>query len=91
MPIEFGQDLSLIKTELEHGYQLLENAFREQLIFIASHNDNLHMSDPRLAAVKLLALYQGILVLVRCRYKPKIIKSMINDEFENLFGGNING
>ena len=40
----------------------------------------------RAEAAKLLALYQGTLVLIRGGYDQKMIRLAINSEFDNLEG-----
>ena len=42
--------------------------------------------DPKVGAVKLLALYQGVLVLIRGGYELKMIRRAINLEFDDLEG-----
>ena len=43
-------------------------------------------ADAPIQAVKLLALYQGILVLVRFGYPKAKLRGMINHEFDTLEG-----
>jgi AcrR family transcriptional regulator len=40
--------------------------------------------DPAIGATKLLALYQGVLVLVRAGHARKSLKQLIDDEFDSL-------
>jgi AcrR family transcriptional regulator len=40
--------------------------------------------DPVIGATKLLALYQGVLVLVRAGHARKSLKQLIDDEFDSL-------
>ncbi|OQW52896.1 MAG: hypothetical protein A4S14_16500 [Proteobacteria bacterium SG_bin9] len=73
--IEFGADNALLAATVQKGFGTLEQLFAERLA------DKPH---PQLAAVRLLALYQGVLVLFRAGYDPKKIRRTINLEFDAM-------
>jgi TetR/AcrR family transcriptional regulator, transcriptional repressor for nem operon len=80
--VEFGIGESLAKDDVQSGFQIQEGAF---LAAIARLPEVLASSATQ--GLKLLALYQGILVLIRSGYSKVKLRDMINDEFDT-FGGN---
>jgi TetR/AcrR family transcriptional regulator, transcriptional repressor for nem operon len=69
---------------VREGLQTLESTFAERLR-VAQLEDKLPPGvDPAAAAVKLLALYQGVLVLIRAGYDKAALRRMINQEFEAI-------
>lgn len=66
------------------GLETLTRAFAARLA--AAHREGLPRPDvdAEIAAQKLLALYQGILVLVRAGHDRSALARMIDDEFDNL-------
>jgi hypothetical protein len=80
--IEFGGGSSAPPGATE-GLRILSNAFQQRLNAAAADKS---VSGSRLRAViaKLLALYQGILVLVRAGWDKRDLKALINDEFSEI-------
>ena len=82
--IEFGADPDMVESTVLKGFGILESAFVDRLITAKSAGVLGDEIDPRAAAVKLLALYQGALVLVRGGYDLKSVRRAINHEFDAL-------
>ena len=83
--IEFGGG-GAIPAGVSEGLRILSDTFADRLAS-AHHAGRLrHDVEPASAASKLLALYQGILVLVRAGEAKAGLKTMINDEFDGLEG-----
>ena len=78
--IEFGAGGSAVKDDVEAGFQIEEAAFAVAIERLPS------AVDAPIQALKLLALYQGILVLVRFGYPKAKLRDMINREFDTLEG-----
>jgi TetR/AcrR family transcriptional repressor of nem operon len=83
--IEFGTDGNA--GAVLRGFEILEKVFVERLDAAKASQKLGNGLDPRVAAVKLLALYQGVLVLVRGGYDLKTIRRAIDLEFDSLEGG----
>ena len=82
--IEFGATDDIAIGAVKKGFDLLERLFAGRLS-AAKSSGHLHGDvDPRVEAVRLLALYQGVLVLVRGGYDLKKIKAAIHSEFDNI-------
>jgi TetR/AcrR family transcriptional repressor of nem operon len=82
--IELGADQHVIDDAVLRGFRILERVFVERLV-AAKLSDALGKDiDPNARAVGLLALYQGVLVLVRGGHDLKTIRRAINHEFDNL-------
>lgn len=66
------------------GLRVLDVAFAERLL--SAQREGLLPSGmtPDVAAVKLLALYQGILVLIRAGHDKRALRKLIDDEFDQL-------
>lgn len=79
--IEFGTGDSAVKADVQSGFQIEETAFLNSVARLPAAS--------AAQAIKLLALYQGILVLVRSGYSKAKLHDMINHEFNN-FGGDEN-
>lgn len=79
--VEFGLRKSSAKGHIQSGFQIEENAFLAAFECLTGVSVNAPAQ-----ALKLLALYQGVLVLVRSGYSKARLREMINDEF-NTFGG----
>ena len=69
------------------GFEILERAFVERLEAAKSSSKLGNSLDPQVAAIRLLALYQGVLVLVRGGYDLKLVRRAIDLEFDGLEGG----
>ena len=84
--IEFGADRGIAEPTFLKGFAILERLFRERLTAAKSSGGLRAGVLPRAEAAKLLALYQGTLVLIRGGYDQKMIWLAINSEFDNLEG-----
>jgi TetR/AcrR family transcriptional repressor of nem operon len=83
--VEFGGGDSSHRC-ISEGLRTLLTTFADRLA-IARRDGALRDSvDPAGASVKLLALYQGILVLIRVGHDKAALKRMIIDEFNDLEG-----
>jgi TetR/AcrR family transcriptional regulator, transcriptional repressor for nem operon len=84
--IEFGAHDGAAGAVVQKGFSILERMFAERLT-VAGENGRLASSlDTKIAATRLLALYQGVLVLVRGGYDLKMVRRAINLEFDSLAG-----
>jgi TetR/AcrR family transcriptional regulator, transcriptional repressor for nem operon len=79
--VEFGASDSEAKDGVQAGFRIQEDAL---LAAIGSIPDHAASAAP--AALKLLALYQGILVLIRFGYSKAKLHDMINHEFDTMRG-----
>ncbi len=84
--IEFGCDRGIIEHTVLKGFRILERLFAERLTTVKSAGGLRRGLDPKVGAVRLLALYQGVLVLIRGGYELKMIRRAINLEFDDLEG-----
>jgi TetR/AcrR family transcriptional regulator, transcriptional repressor for nem operon len=84
--IEFGSDHTVSEQTVLRGFEILECLFVDRLTAARVSNRLRGDVGPRIEAVRLLALYQGVLVLIRGGYEPKMIRRAINLEFDNLEG-----
>lgn len=84
--IEFGADRGIAEPTFLKGFAILERLFRERLAAAKSSGGLRAGVNPKAEAAKLLALYQGTLVLIRGGYDQKMIRLAINSEFDNLEG-----
>ena len=76
--IEFGADTAVLARAVQKGFDTLEQLFAEN--FAPLKFDG--RGQTQAAAVRLLALYQGTLVLIRGGYDHKKIRRSINLEFD---------
>jgi TetR/AcrR family transcriptional repressor of nem operon len=84
--IEFGADRAVIEQTVGKGFAVLERVFVDRLAAAKAAGELGVDVAPELAAVTLLALYQGVLVLVRGGYDLKIIRRAVNHAFDALDG-----
>jgi AcrR family transcriptional regulator len=82
--IEFGPDEVTAQQTARKGFGMLERVFVQRLTAAASSGLLSEGVDPNSAASALLALYQGVLVLVRSGYEPGKIRRAIDETFDNL-------
>jgi TetR/AcrR family transcriptional repressor of nem operon len=66
------------------GLQILAGTFSARLAAAKDMGKLRADAKPRAAAMKLLALYQGILVLVRAGHDKATLEELIHDEFDDL-------
>jgi TetR/AcrR family transcriptional regulator, transcriptional repressor for nem operon len=69
---------------VEEGLRLLTLTFADRLDAAWQSGALRAGMEPQAAAVKLLALYQGILVLVRAGHDKAALERLIDDEFDDL-------
>jgi TetR/AcrR family transcriptional regulator, transcriptional repressor for nem operon len=81
--VEFG-GTGLPHPGVAEGLRILVETFAIRLAM--AHRAGLLARDvaPRAASTKLLALYQGVLVLVRAGWDKVALTAMINDQFDSL-------
>lgn len=84
--IEFGSDDAISERMVPRGFEILEHLLVDRLSAAKLAGKLQDHLDPKIEAVRLLALYQGVLVLIRGGYEPKMIRRAINLEFDNLEG-----
>ena len=82
--VEFGGDSATMPRGIEAGLNLLRDTFAHRLAAAQAAGRLAPAYDPLRCAVSLLALYQGILVLVRAGYDKAVLKLMIDDEFNRM-------
>jgi TetR/AcrR family transcriptional regulator, transcriptional repressor for nem operon len=82
--IEFGAKGDVVENVVLGGFRILQQLFAKRLSAARISGRLRDGVDPKDAAVKLLALYQGVLVLVRGGYELKSIKRAIDHEFDRL-------
>jgi TetR/AcrR family transcriptional regulator, transcriptional repressor for nem operon len=79
--VEFGAGNAAVKDRVQAGFQIQEDAL---LAAVAQLPDA--SFDAQAQALKLFALYQGILVLIRFGYPKPKLRDMINHELDDLQG-----
>jgi AcrR family transcriptional regulator len=81
--VEFGS--AAVHPQVSEGLAALEQAFADRL----RESDGCSWSARRMrvATTRLLALYQGVLVLVRGGHDLEAVEQMIGSEFDDLTGG----
>ena len=84
--IEFGSDDVVSEQTVRKGFEILQRLFVDRLAAAKTANRLRGDVDPNIGAVRLLALYQGVLVLIRGGYEPRMIRRAIDLEFDNLEG-----
>jgi AcrR family transcriptional regulator len=84
--IEFGADRDIAEATFLKGFSILERLFRERLTAAKLSGVLRTGANPKAEAARLLALYQGTLVLIRGGYEHKTIRLAINSTFDNLEG-----
>lgn len=85
--IEFGADGNAAADAVLRGFEILERVFVERLGAAKASKKLRSGPEPKVAAVRLLALYQGVLVLVRGGYDLRMLRRAIDLEFDGLEGG----
>lgn len=84
--IEFGAEDDIATSAVARGFDILERLFAARLSAAKSAGLLSSNFDIRAGAARLLALYQGVLVLVRGGFDLKKIKAAIRQEFDHLEG-----
>ncbi len=85
--VEFNNRLRHITQELDTGFSLLEAGFKRQIEKCSTTGQIPKQTSPQTAALRLLILYQGILVFVRAGLRIKEIEQTINQEIETIIRG----
>lgn len=81
--IEFGGE-SGSHPGVEEGFRILSDAFVERLTAARRAGRTPRQLNTVRVATRLLALYQGVLVLVRSGYDKTVLEKMITTEFKAL-------
>lgn len=84
--IEFGAEHDVAADAIARGFDILERLFAERLSAARSAGSLPVDFSARAGAVRLLALYQGVLVLIRGGFDLKKVKAAIRQEFDHLEG-----
>jgi AcrR family transcriptional regulator len=84
--IEFGSDDAVSEQTVLKGFEILQRLFVDRLAAAKAASRLRGDVDPNIGAVRLLALYQGVVVLIRAGYDPRMIRRAIDLEFDNLEG-----
>lgn len=82
--IEFGAGPGSRSSAVAAGFELLRQALAERLVSAREAGQLRDGIEPPVAAVKLMALYQGVLVLVRAGFDKRGLKQAIHLEFDSL-------
>jgi TetR/AcrR family transcriptional regulator, transcriptional repressor for nem operon len=81
--VELGGDEKPHPCAIE-GLRVLNETFAERLLSAQREGRLPSGVAASVTAVKLLALYQGILVLIRAGHDKRALEALINDEFNQL-------
>jgi len=88
--VEFGAGDSIAQSGVQEGLEVLENGFQaaiDQLLTARNVKPGSLLAQQHASsAAKLLALYQGILVLVRFGHNKEQLRTLINNEINQLKG-----
>ncbi|OFA01039.1 TetR/AcrR family transcriptional regulator [Duganella sp. HH101] len=82
--VEFGATDTAREAKVLEGFEILRAALNERLVRAREARVLRASIEPAVAAVRLLALYQGILVLVRSGFDKQRLDQAINAEFDAL-------
>lgn len=82
--IEFGGDGLLPADSLAEAFEILRAALQDRLADAQAANLLPPKLSPAVAALKLVAFYQGVLVLVRAGHDKRTLKQAIDLEFDTL-------
>lgn len=82
--IEFGAGTERGKGAVSAGFEILREALLDRLTTARRAGVLRDDIEPAIAAVKLVTLYQGVLVLVRAGYDKRSLKKAIDLEFDTL-------
>lgn len=84
--VEFRADREVAESAVLRGFGILERLFADRLAAAVRSGQLPKRFASKVGAVRLLALYQGVLVLVRGGYGLKAVRRAINQEFDHLEG-----
>ena len=82
--VEFGPDGDIAGQTSAKGFEILERLFVARLTAAEASGELQTDTDAKSASIRLLAFYQGVLVLVRGGYAAAKIRRAINLEFDGL-------
>jgi TetR/AcrR family transcriptional regulator, transcriptional repressor for nem operon len=82
--IEFGAGDSVAESGIEEGFRLLRAAFTRSIAYAEADGQLSQDVKPEHAVVRLLALYQGVLVLIRGGQDTSTLPAAIDNEFRQL-------
>jgi AcrR family transcriptional regulator len=83
--VEFGGG-PVLPAGVGEGLRILSDTFADRLVSARRAGQLRSGIEPATATSKLLALYQGILVLVRANWDRAALEALINHEFDGLEG-----
>lgn len=84
--IEFGSGGTLPADALAEAFEILRAALQQRLEDAKKEKRLPQGLNPAIAALRLVAFYQGLLVLVRAGYDKRKLKQAIDLEFNTLEG-----
>ncbi len=87
--VEFNNRLRHITQDLDTGFSLLEAGFKRQIEKCSTTGQIPKHSSPQQASIRLLILYQGILVFVRAGLRINEIELTLDQEIETIIRGDI--
>ena len=76
-----------VPSDVNVGLQTLHALFLSRLLSARRAGALPRQTKPASGAIRLLSLYQGILVLVRAGWEKAALEMMVNDEFDKLEKG----
>jgi TetR/AcrR family transcriptional regulator, transcriptional repressor for nem operon len=82
--VEFGPDEGIAEQTTRKGFDILERLFVGRLTVAESSGELRSGIEVKSASTRLLALYQGVLVLIRGGHAVGKIRRAINLEFDGL-------
>jgi AcrR family transcriptional regulator len=82
--IEFGADGRARQAAVQQGFEILRAALQDRLAQARASGVLAARIDPAVAAVKLVALYQGVLVMFRSGFDKRELARAIELEFDTL-------
>jgi AcrR family transcriptional regulator len=84
--VELGTDEGIAEQTTHKGFEILERLFVDRLTAAESAGQLRTGVEAKSASIRLLAFYQGVLVLIRGGYAAGKIRRAIHLEFDNLEG-----
>jgi AcrR family transcriptional regulator len=82
--VEFGSGKSIARQGIDEGFRLLREALRRTIGRAHGEGALNPRIGPEIAVLRLLTLYQGILVLVRAGQDTGCMTEVISSEFDQL-------
>ncbi|MBT2542668.1 TetR/AcrR family transcriptional regulator [Streptomyces sp. ISL-44] len=82
--VEFGGTDEGPPAGVATGLRMLSELFTDRLQAARSAGELRESVDPAITSLGLLALYQGLLVLVRAGWDREALETLVNDAFDDL-------